>query len=52
MANSEHMAILMHGFDVWHRWRAENEDIWPDLSESDLSRIDLKSANFWGTDLS
>lgn len=67
MANPEHLAILEKGFEVWNKWRAENPDIRPDLSErdfkdtllfladlsgADLSRAKLKEAHLSGADLS
>jgi hypothetical protein len=45
MANDEHVAILKKGMDAWNRWREENPDIRPDLSEADLKGANLKGAD-------
>jgi hypothetical protein len=45
MANDEHVALLKQGVDAWNKWRHENPDISPDLSEEDLSQEDLRKAN-------
>ncbi|MBI3941524.1 MAG: toll/interleukin-1 receptor domain-containing protein [Chloroflexi bacterium] len=51
MANEEHLAVLKQGVEVWNKWRRENPDIQPDLSEADLrgepdlSKADLRGAN-------
>ncbi|MBN8620201.1 MAG: pentapeptide repeat-containing protein [Anaerolineae bacterium] len=50
MANPEHEAILKQGVEVWNRWRAENPDVIPDLSEVELifyriQHINLSNAN-------
>jgi hypothetical protein len=47
MANPEHLEILKQGVQIWNRWREENPDIRPDLSE-----MNLIGANFNGADLS
>jgi uncharacterized protein YjbI with pentapeptide repeats len=52
MANPEHLKILKQGVDVWNRWREENPDCDPDLSEAKLSEADLSTANLCKTDLS
>jgi uncharacterized protein YjbI with pentapeptide repeats len=55
MANSEHLAILNQGVKAWDKWREENRDIVPDLSEVDLVEADLwyndKGINLSGADL-
>jgi uncharacterized protein YjbI with pentapeptide repeats len=56
MANEEHLAILRRGVRVWNRWRVENHDIRPDLSNAQLSGADLSTAmlnyaNLRGTNL-
>ena len=45
MANAEHLDILKAGVDAWNRWRETSGDIRPDLSETSLSRRDLRGAN-------
>jgi hypothetical protein len=52
MANEEHVEILRQGVGVWNRWREENPDVRPDLSEADLSRAYLRGADFSGAGLS
>ena len=45
MANEEHLRILRQGVDAWNRWRNENRDIKPALSNANLSRAYLSNAN-------
>jgi len=57
MANEEHLAILKQGVEAWNKWREENPDMKPDLSEADLFQItlseaDLNRANLSNADLS
>lgn len=49
MANQEHVKIIKQGVKPWNRWRNENPDIQPDLSEADLRGEVLGSANFSNT---
>lgn len=51
MANDEHLAILTQGVEVWNKWREENPDIIPDLSETDLYQADLSKANLTAANL-
>jgi uncharacterized protein YjbI with pentapeptide repeats len=51
MANHEHLAILDKGVDEWNRWRFTYEGILPDLSEANLSRVNLAGANLENADL-
>jgi uncharacterized protein YjbI with pentapeptide repeats len=44
MANEEHLQILKRGVLAWNRWRHENRDITPILSEAILSRAILDRA--------
>ncbi len=44
MANEEHLKILKQGGKVWNRWREENPDLRPDLSDADLFEADLHAA--------
>ena len=41
MAKKEHIEILKQGVKAWNKWRAENSDIVPDLSEASLIKADL-----------
>ena len=50
MANSEHVAQLQEGVEAWNLWREQNPDIQPDLSETDLSRVNLGETDFCGAD--
>ena len=62
MANPEHLEILKQGVEAWNKWRADNPDVIPDLSEAklpganlfdvNLSGAELSSANLTGADLS
>lgn len=40
MSDQEHLKILNQGVARWNRWREENPDITPDLSEAKLSWTD------------
>lgn len=46
MADQEQLAILKQGVTAWNTWRADHAEIRPDLS-----RADLREANFRGADL-
>ena len=50
MANMKHVEILKQGVQVWNRWRVENPDIRPDLSEAILPGLALSGVNLeWAT---
>ena len=51
MANPEHLAKLREGVTVWNAWRAENEGVWVDLSEANLTRAKLVGANLQDVNL-
>jgi hypothetical protein len=51
MANDEHVTILKQGVDAWNKWRDENPNVRPDLSEAILSRANLSGADLTGADL-
>ncbi len=51
MANQEHLDRLKD-IEAWNKWRAENPEIKPDLSEADLCGADLSGADLCGADLS
>src|SRR6266851_441550 len=42
MANQEHLDILKQGIKVWNQWREEYPEIQPDLSGTDLERLNLR----------
>ncbi|WP_414755235.1 pentapeptide repeat-containing protein [Anabaena sp. CCY 9910] len=53
MANDEHVILLKQGIlTVWNKWRAENPHIIPELSNADLSKINLNEADLSKVDLS
>ena len=52
MANEEQIAILREGVDGWNRWRKENPDVRPDLSDANLLSADLNDTVFADVDLS
>jgi len=33
MVNEEHVSLLKQGVEVWNRWREENPDVRPDLTQ-------------------
>ncbi|MEM8721795.1 MAG: pentapeptide repeat-containing protein [Cyanobacteria bacterium P01_G01_bin.39] len=41
MTNEEQLKILKQGVEVWNRWRQDNPEITPDLSELDLAHEDF-----------
>jgi uncharacterized protein YjbI with pentapeptide repeats len=51
MANQEHLDRLKDN-EAWNKWRAENPEIKPNLSEADLCGADLSGADLRGVDLS
>ncbi len=54
MANQEHLVILRQGVEAWNKWRNENKNIRPDLSdlkEADLSNTDLRGVDLFRADL-
>ena len=57
MANPEHLEILNQGVEIWNKWRKENPEVEPDLSnailrDAKLSGADLRDADLRGADLS
>jgi hypothetical protein len=34
MANTEHLALLLNGVDVWNGWREKYPSVRPDLREA------------------
>ncbi len=56
MADTTHLKVIKQGVKVWNRWRENNSLIVPDLSDADLSGmnlrdIDLNGANLRGANL-
>ena len=56
MTKKEIVAMLFRSVEEWNKWRRENPDILPNLSESDLRMADLRMAdlrmaNLRGADL-
>lgn len=56
MANPEHLAILGQGVEVWNKWREENPNTEPDLSDMDFrdknfEKFILKGTNFTSSSL-
>jgi len=45
MANSEHLAMLKQGVEVWNRWRKKHPQLKPDLCQANLTEMDLRQAN-------
>ncbi len=41
MANPDHLEIFNKGVGEWNKWRHENPDIEPDLSELELNGITI-----------
>jgi uncharacterized protein YjbI with pentapeptide repeats len=52
MANKKHLKIINQGVQVWNDWRNKNPQIRPDLSNTYLSRANLRGANLSGANLS
>jgi uncharacterized protein YjbI with pentapeptide repeats len=52
MATEAQLALLGKGVATWNQWRRDNSDAGIDLSEANLSRVYLPSANFNGANLS
>lgn len=52
MAETAHLQILMQGVDRWNKWRKDYPDIQPELSNADLSNLDLSHGSFQNANLS
>jgi uncharacterized protein YjbI with pentapeptide repeats len=52
MANEEHLAILQQGVNEWNKWRKENPEIEPDLSNATLYEQNLNYVNLSNSNLS
>ena len=56
MTTEEHLRMLKQGVEAWNKWREENPDMKPELSEANLllanlSGANLQWANLGGADL-
>jgi uncharacterized protein YjbI with pentapeptide repeats len=51
MADPEHLAKLKEGVEAWNKWRKDNPEIKPDLTEVDLAEANLRKANLRRADL-
>ncbi len=51
MANEEQLKTLCKGFRFWNRWRKENPEVRPDLSDAGLNGAKLSGANLNDADL-
>ena len=51
MPDQKHFEIIKQGVEEWNKWRNENPEIEPDLSDVDLSDFKLNNANLSDTDL-
>jgi Uncharacterized low-complexity proteins len=47
----EHVNLLKRGVDVWNTWRDEHPEVQPNLSGTQLSKIDLDGINLRKADL-
>ena len=47
MANDAHLKILKEGVSAWNKWRKENPDMRPELTESNLIGADLSGADLF-----
>lgn len=52
MADQQQLAILRQGAAVWNKWREQNPDLIPDLSNSEIRGVDLRGCNLSDTKLS
>jgi len=51
MANEKHLSILLKNVASWNEWRQDNPKTIPELSEANLSGMDLIDANLSEADL-
>lgn len=52
MVNEQHLNILEQGVNAWNDWREQNPQVWPDLTEANLSNKELRKVNFSRASLS
>ena len=50
MAIEEHVALLKQGVSIWNKWRRNNPEVTPDLSDANLEGMHLEAANFEDVD--
>ncbi len=51
MAKNEHLKILQQGVGAWNKWREENPNVQPSLSDADLGTANLFRADLRRADL-
>ena len=51
MADEGLIYLLQRGVTIWNQWRKEHPDIWPDLTDANLHRINLNGADLNRADL-
>ena len=51
MPNQTHLDMVNKGVEAWNKWREDNPEIEPDLSDVDFSNLKLNNANLSDTDL-
>ena len=51
MVDQSHLKILKQGVGAWNKWREENPQINPDLSEANLKTLSLENANLENANL-
>ncbi len=51
MGNPEHYGLLLHGHDVWNKWRFKNPKTKSELNQATLNGVNLYGINLKGTDL-
>ena len=45
MANSEHLALIKQGVEVWNAWYSKHKKVIPDLAQANLSSLHLSGIN-------
>ena len=51
MADQQHVALLRQGVEAWNRWRREEPEARPDLSQANLMGMHLDEADLTHTNL-
>lgn len=51
MANSEHLALIKQGVEVWNSWYKKNRRVVPDLAQANLSSLNLSGINLKNANL-
>ena len=51
MADQQHVALLRQGVEAWNRWRREEPEARPDLSQANLMGMHLYEADLTHTNL-